>query len=172
MRANHGITLIELLITVTIVSILGTVAVPSLYNLINQNRMTTVTNTLLSSFRLARSEAIKRNQRVTVAASNGDWKQGWTVFVDRNANAIADPGEQILQQHETLRGNFSIHGNIHVRYYVSYLGSGYNRTLNGALQLGTISICDTGSGQHSRGLRVNYAGRWWVSKNTDHINCR
>jgi len=174
MRTTDGITLVELLVTVSVASILATVAVPSLYSVINNNRLTTVTNTLLSSFYLTRSEAIKRNTRVTMAANNGNWKNGWVVFVDGNANAVVDPDEQIIQQHEAIRGEILIQGNRHVSRYISYLSSGFNRTLSGALQLGTISVCDgsgNSDGTHARALRVNYGGRWWVSRQPAHINC-
>ena len=173
MQTTNGITLVELLVTISVASILATVAVPSLYSLINSNRLTTVTNTLLSSFYLTRSEAIKRNTRVTMAANSGSWKQGWAVFVDSNANAIADPGEQIILQNEAIAGNILIRGNIHVSHYVSYLGTGFSRTLNGALQLGTISVCDgsgVSDGTHARALRGNYSGRWWVSRDIG-IDC-
>jgi len=173
MSHNNGITLLEILITLAIVSILATLGLPSLYSLINNNRLTTVTNQMLGAFYLTRSEAIKRNQRVTMAAKHGDWKNGWQIFVDADADAVIDPGQRIIFDHPPLHDSISISGNVaHVDSYISYLSSGFSRTLNGALQIGTLTLCSSSarSGVPSRSLIVNYSGRWRARVN-DGASC-
>ena len=64
-----GFTLIELMIVMVIVAIFVTVGVPNFQNLISDNRLSTQTNRLVSSLRLARSEALKLRTPVSVCRS-------------------------------------------------------------------------------------------------------
>lgn len=72
---ERGFTLVELVITLVVAAILFAVAIPSFNNLINTNRLTTATNTLVGALNTARMEAIKRNGSVqfcsNVASTNG-----------------------------------------------------------------------------------------------------
>ncbi len=94
MKKINGFTLIELMITLAIAAILLTVAVPSFRTFIENNKAITQVNEVLSAHNLARMEAIKRGSTVTVCtSSNGtacsnstNWKNGWIVFNDLNAN--------------------------------------------------------------------------------------
>ena len=45
-KYNRGFTLIEIMVTVAIVGIFASIALPSFSNLIERNRMTTATNEL------------------------------------------------------------------------------------------------------------------------------
>ena len=62
-----GFTLIELLVTVAVIAIVLTIGVPSFQQVIMTNRMATQANDLLGSMNLARSEAVKRGQRLCFA---------------------------------------------------------------------------------------------------------
>ena len=77
--AGAGFTLTELLVTVSVISVLLTLAVPSTTNLILAQNVRTGVSDLQTSLYFARSEAIKRAADVNVVPSSGDWKNGWTV---------------------------------------------------------------------------------------------
>lgn len=84
---SRGFTLIELMITITILAILLGVGVPSFLDASLSSRLSSIANDLVASVQLARSEAIKRNSNVTVCVSSngtdcgsGDWNQGWIVL--------------------------------------------------------------------------------------------
>ena len=78
MRKVSGFTLIELLITVVIVVILVTIAIPTFGRLITSQNVSSQANEVLSGIRAARSEALRRNEAVQVNP-NGDWTTGFTV---------------------------------------------------------------------------------------------
>jgi len=77
--AVAGFTLTEMLVTVSLVSILLTLAVPSFNNLILTQNVRTGASDLQTSLIFARSEAIKRASDVNIIPTLGDWRNGWTV---------------------------------------------------------------------------------------------
>lgn len=95
MNRHAGFTILELMTVIAIVGILITVGVPSLRTLAANNRLVSQLNQMTSSLALARSEAVKTNQRVVVCptttgtscATSTDWDVGWLVFIDRSDSA-------------------------------------------------------------------------------------
>ncbi len=85
MNKEKGFTLVELLITVVVLSILISMAIPSFRELMDKNAVTTAANDLLSSVLIARSEAIKRETPVVIQPVGG-WGTRYRVFNDLNNN--------------------------------------------------------------------------------------
>jgi len=85
MRTEQGFTLVELLITVVVLSILVALAVPNFRGLMDRNAVVTQANDLISGILLARSEAIKRELPVVIRQV-GSWNTQWIVFNDLNGN--------------------------------------------------------------------------------------
>lgn len=88
MRHSRGFTLIELMITIVILAILISLAVPSFNSVIQGNRTLTLNDELSTAIQLARSEALKRRKNVIICRSNAagnacedgtDWSNGWQV---------------------------------------------------------------------------------------------
>ena len=75
----RGLTLIELMVTLTILGIMIVFALPSLNNLILDQRVKSATFEVFSSLVYARSEALKRNGNIDVVANGGNWANGWTI---------------------------------------------------------------------------------------------
>ncbi|NMG03320.1 GspH/FimT family pseudopilin [Azoarcus taiwanensis] len=89
MKKVRGFTLIELMIAITVLAVLLGIGVPSFRSIIQNNRATSTTNDVVAAFQVARSEALKRRQNVTVcrrnatgtACENGtNWAPGWMVI--------------------------------------------------------------------------------------------
>ena len=104
----RGFTLVEMLVVMAISAILIAAAVPSFQAITASSRASSASGMLISSLEFARSEAIRRNQAVTVcrttnanAAENvlscsetagagfdgNDWGSGWIVFAKAGAGA-------------------------------------------------------------------------------------
>ena len=80
-RWARGFTLIELMITVTILGILLSLAAPSFSTFIAEQRLKNASFELQGALMLARNAAMTRGlpASVSVSAKNSDWSNGWTV---------------------------------------------------------------------------------------------
>lgn len=96
---TSGFGLIELIVTVAIVAILATIALPSFATVLRSNRVASHTNDLLNAINLARNEAITRTRGVSVCAAStasgvpsacgSNWNLGWIVFLDSSTGSAA-----------------------------------------------------------------------------------
>lgn len=103
----RGFSLAEMMIVIAVIGVLAAIAFPSFTAVVNGGRLSGMTNELVASIQIARSEAIRRNVRAVVCPSaNGtscsggsDWSAGWMVFFDSNLppNNLADAGEPVLR---------------------------------------------------------------------------
>lgn len=90
-----GFTLIELMVTVAVVGILAVVAVPAMTTLVNGNRLAGATSEMTASLQLARSEAIRRNARVTICGTTdgvncgADWSR-WVITGVDNSSGVTE----------------------------------------------------------------------------------
>lgn len=110
---SGGFTAIELMVVVSIISVLMALAAPSFAPLIEGWRVKQAAEQLQSTWHYARSEAIKRGGKVviqkianntngcTTAINTDDWDCGWFVCTDTNGNGKCDATEPALHRYET-----------------------------------------------------------------------
>jgi type IV fimbrial biogenesis protein FimT len=99
MYKEPGFTLVELLITIVVLTIVLAAGVPAFQSFIKNNRVTAQANDLVSTIQLARSEALKRGTNTVVCASDDQakctgkdtWSDGWIVFSDFDPSDGANP---------------------------------------------------------------------------------
>lgn len=147
----RGFSLAEMMIVIAVIGVLAAIAFPSFVGVINGGRLSGMTNELVASIQIARTEAIRRNVRAVVCPSaNGtscsggnNWSAGWMVFFDSNlpANNSADAGETVLRY---------VQGKAPTQVFTSpaigaalvFRPDGRARaTAAGALLKGTIAVC-------------------------------
>lgn len=88
-RYGSGFSLVELMVTLAVVSILLGVAVPSYQSFVASTAVTSAANDLVAAINIARSEALKRDGIVTVQAldtSSKDFADGYCVVLDAPGN--------------------------------------------------------------------------------------
>lgn len=168
----RGFTLIELMVTIGILAVLVAVAIPSFNSALISYRLTSISNTFVASAQLARSEAIKRNSRVTMCKSadgatcvlTGGWEQGWILFQDINNDAVKNAAEVIIHTEGALPANYLTTAGDN---YISFTASGGSELISGAFQATTVTLCSQVEPiGPARQMVLNSVGRLRVQKTT------
>lgn len=166
MRTFHGLTLVELIVTIAVFAIVLTVGVPSFLELVQNGRLRSANQAMTASLWLARSEAIKRGFRVALCPSldglqcstGASWEQGWIIFEDRNNNNQMDVNEQLLQSSAASEG-LTMSASAALANSIAFTPAGRPMDGTGNSQSGAIVFCDSrGFAPHTRALLLSKAG--------------
>ncbi|HUV23027.1 MAG TPA: GspH/FimT family pseudopilin [Gammaproteobacteria bacterium] len=159
MKKNSGFTLLELMITLTLISLVMAIGIPSMRDFIKNDRLVTQINTMVGHLAYARSEAVTRHQTVIICASSNltscsssNWAEGWILFVDTDNNADFSAGEDMLRQHEALSGGATFTSS--VGSVVTYDERGFAPN-----SIGTFSLCDDRGTAHMKSISISATGR-------------
>lgn len=176
--------MIELMMTLLVVTVILTLAIPSFREFRLNNRMTGAANDLLGSLQLARSEAIKQQRPVVVCASANPEAappvcdtqfSGWVVWVDEDNDAAIDAAETVIHRHAPFEADltFTSDGN----GFVSYQGSGFAQSPVGGNPATThMLLCDErgdapiGDSYRKRAVFLSATGRPSVLKTITDFN--
>lgn len=183
-RKNLGFTLVELLVTLSIAVILMGIAVPSFQQLISSTSMTSQANEFETALNFTRSEAVKRNTRVSLCKSRsgtacittGGWEQGWIIFDDAvtgGTTGTLDAGETIVRVHGPLTAGSTLVGSVDVSpsvpgvsNFVTYLSNGQS------VQSGKWDLCGNVSTLAGRDILLSAGtGRPSVIKDEPPVTC-
>ncbi len=186
-KSQSGFTLYELLITVLVIGVIITIGVPNMREFTANSRVTGTANDLLSAFLLARTEAARSKENVTICASaNGttcasnNFDDGWIVFVDIDGDGAVDggDGDAVVRQFPAVNAAIDITardaGNNAADDF-TFAPSGLG--LGNAGALSTATICDdrgnrvaAGGWSSARVLIVTPLGRSTVLRDAVQIN--
>jgi type IV fimbrial biogenesis protein FimT len=157
---NKGFTILELMITIAIVSILVAVAVPSFNSMMISNSVTRDQDTFFSLLLTARSEAVKRGRTVSVCQSSNltacdstaSWTDGAIVFFDANADGDIDTGDVVLRINEKLQSsvNLAFTGGDHLTF--NSLGQAEGN-------VGTFTFTHSNGSDYTRTISLSTTGR-------------
>jgi type IV fimbrial biogenesis protein FimT len=162
--ASTGFTMIELMVVITVVAILGMIAIPSFTYITTANRIASQINGLLGDIQYARAEAIKEGLSVGVCSSTDGltcsgsniWTTGWIVFADSAGNGTVAANEPVLRVQTALTGSNSLSAD-NTTNYIVFNRDGFAFGLPGTV---TFSLHSPGAVQQwTRCLSVNIVGR-------------
>ncbi|PMG31455.1 general secretion pathway protein GspH [Shewanella sp. 10N.286.52.C2] len=164
-----GFNLIEVMVAVSIASIISTMAAPSLNNLINHARSKSNIRSIQQLIQLARNHAISLNARVTVCPiennqCTNNWQQGFTIFIDGGESNIINTGDHILHIAPAFNPNDIVYYNRKaIIFQPDGLASGTN---------GTFRYCpEIYNSPFSKAVIVNQSGRIRFSRK-NKIECK
>jgi len=152
-----GTTLLELMAALAVAGIVFALGVPTLGAWLAEQQLQDRADALLHALDLARSEAIRRGDRVDLCPGDG----GWAVVPD---NARRGATSVIVRERPAPSG-ITIRGNRPVADYVSYTSAGHARRFDGALQMGTFTVCR--AGQRARKVILANSGRARIETSAD-----
>ncbi len=164
-----GFTLIELMITVVLLGILIAIAAPSMRNFLLQQRVKAAASEFQRGLTLARAEAIRRNQRVTIAAADtgcSDFSKGWRVFYDSpsgsSANQCFDASETQVMRSDELDQSLTVtwtNADAN-KAYLMFTPTGGVTMANGAIGASSWSVSIPAIPQiQARTICINFYGR-------------
>ncbi len=164
MSHSQGYSLLELLITLSISSILLTTGIPAFSDLIDTLQSKSDTQQLTVAIHLTRQQAVTHKQTTTLCPhqSNNecstDWASGLMIFSDNNSNGKRDTTEAVIRVLPEFKGTLRW-ASFGSNNYLRYTPNGF--TLN---QNGSFHYC-TESSKHNRRITINRAGRPYTNKN-------
>ena len=176
-RQSAGFTLIEFIVTLSVLAVLAGLAVPSFTDSLKNNRLVTKTNDLVAAINLARQSAVSRGQVVFLCHTNdanlvspscnggagSGWHTGYLVYAAPFKTQITatrnfTAGDTLIKKLD-LSGNSN---NIDVvatnaSAVIAFRGNGLLFGAAGAVQL---KICDDRAGESvGKDINISPAGR-------------
>lgn len=167
---SRGFTLPEILITIGMISIVLSLAVPSINSMIKDNQLVAHLNNVVTDIHYARSEAAKRDVRVIMCRSNTtgapvpscggsnfNWSDGYLIFADNGkySNNVYNNGTDILlrvvqpsQSNVKMRTNATWNNNLEFNSNGSTNESG----------IAIMSFCDSRGTEFGKQIKVNTNG--------------
>ncbi|HEB63189.1 MAG TPA: prepilin-type N-terminal cleavage/methylation domain-containing protein [Gammaproteobacteria bacterium] len=163
-QQNIGFTMIELVITLVIAAILSAIVTPSFRTMVMNNSIVAQTNSLVSAFHVARSEAAKRDVTVGVVAlessdNDNEWGKGWKIWVDTNNDGNFTAGEEVIKEFMSSDEQSRLDSTNDISV-VRYSAEGFLIPMMPMV----LEVCDSRVGEKGRTVTLSPSGR----VKTDH----
>lgn len=130
-KKPQGFTLIEVLVTISLLSVLLMLAAPNLQDFFIKNKMRRISDDFLQSIFKAKNASVSKNVCTMICASSstensapqcsakndGDWQQGWIVFL----NPDCDASRNVPQNSQDV---FDVRQSLESSYYLKAAAAG------------------------------------------------
>ena len=170
MRFSKAFTLLELLITVFILSLLFSLSMPNFQAMIEQRKADMIMQKLLQSIQFARVSAIRSGTLVTLCKSadgescGGNWVDGILIFTDADGDRKIDGADELLRhiQFNHSQGTLAWRA-FQNRQYLQITHLGFTRYQNG-----NFTYCPSNADPElARQLIINRAARARYAMDSD-----
>ncbi len=168
-QSNRAFTLIELLISISVIAITFNLALPSFGEILDRSKVRANVQQLTQTLQLSRIKAISGNTKVTLCPINetgvcgSDWSTGYMSFIDNNGDRQYNGDDVILTEYLSTDEKSSLswrafgHKNS-----LQWLATGITNHQNGSFE-----FCYDNKADKSRALFLTKAGRIRHSKDTN-----
>jgi type IV fimbrial biogenesis protein FimT len=160
---RQGHTLVELLITMTILGIVTSLAIPALGNMRAKNTMAGSINLFLTQLQYARSTAVTREKNITLCPTTNNlqcrndhqsWGDGVLIFEDSNKNQTRDAQEPVISIQEGFDTAITIASSSAHRNRITFLPLGRAWFSNT-----TVRFCHQQQPELNRAIIISNNGR-------------
>jgi type IV fimbrial biogenesis protein FimT len=173
-RSQDGLTLPELVVSLSVISILSASGIGTLQHFIQENRMAAEVNQFVTALHLARSEAVKQGTRVVLCPSSDgyncgvsrEWVNGWILFASDDRER--DAGERLLQTGSPLSSGIRMNSS-NYRKRIVYRPDGTSPGTNSS-----FTFCDNRKRVKPRVICLSNTGRprlTWTRCDGKPIQC-
>jgi type IV fimbrial biogenesis protein FimT len=187
---TFGLTLLELLVVLLIISVLVALGAPNMSHLVAQQRSTASLNQVIGAVAFARNSAISLGVPTTLCPSSNQlssgagqdnpsarvgcgprntWHQGSIIFQDLNTNGQLDTNETLLRRLPGWSHDATLAWRaFRARAYLQFTRRGFTNWQNGSF----VYCPGNGNLRYARRLVLNRAGRSYraYDRNGDRID--
>ena len=163
MKRQRGFTFTELMAAGSIMLVLAAAAAPNFASLLDTLALRTATDELFAAVQHTRAQALARNTRVLLAplGEDGDWADGWAVFIDRDDDRRPGEGDEVILRRGPLKPGIVARATFSTQPsppYLAYNGSGRacSATNSMVARFGTLTL---EQGEAIRRIRISMLGR-------------
>ena len=161
-----GITLVEVMLTLSLLGITLTFVLPHAQSLVLQHRIIATLNSASAHLQFAKHYAITHMVDVSICPTtdytqcSNDWSQSKMMFVDNNTNGAREASEPLLRSWQIATSGVQMSSSVNItRFYMAGLSATPT----------TWTICDTRhEARYTRALFVSLQGRISVSRDHNH----
>ncbi|USD39661.1 GspH/FimT family pseudopilin [Ferrimonas sp. SCSIO 43195] len=168
----HGLTLIELMITLAVATLLLTTGVPALQQLLANSRAHSAVTSLYQDLNYARQLAIAYQATVTLcplspsSQCDGQWHQGYRIFIDSPPWQTYGDDDEHLKQQPAIASRDAIKFSANVNA-IRFDEAGFTG------QNGTFYYCpDSASASHLTAVVISRTGRIRHHTLTTPVSCQ